>query len=387
MKLLYCIPALYNAGGMERVISEKANYLIQLPGYEITIVTTDQKGKAVCFPLDERIRLIHLDVDFDGHFAKNLPQKYLLHRRKLKSYKHKLTRLLKESAVDICISFCGKEIDFLANLDVKCSKIAEIHFAMNVRKQFMTSRHKGFVWGLLGDIRTRQLKKATKGLDKLIVLTREDQIQWEKSHSNIVRIPNPNPLKNNKPAALLNKCVISVGKLDAQKGFDMLVEAWAIVANKHPDWVLNIFGVGEWESILHNRIEELNMEGKIHLRGKTLDVVSQYLDSSIYVMSSRYEGLPMVLIEAISCGLPIVSFDCEHGPAEIINNGTDGFLVFPNDIHGLADKICVLIENDELRKEMGFRAFEKSKSFSIDCLMQQWISLFRELHNNIYNQK
>lgn len=379
MKILYCIPSLSNPGGMERVITEKVNYLIQLPGYEITIVTTDQNGRSINFPLDERIQLVHFDIDFDGHFSENLLKKYFLHQKKIKIYKQKLSSILKELQVDICISFCGKEIEFLANLDVKCKKIAEIHFAMNVRKQFITSRHKGYLWSLLGEIRTQQLKKVTKGLDKLIVLTKADQKQWEFTHKNVIQIPNPNPLENKVFSTLLNKRIISVGKLDAQKGFDMLIEAWPLVAAKHPDWILDIYGEGEWELMLQNRINELNINDQIKLRGKTSDVVACYLGSSIYVMSSRYEGLPMVLIEAMSCGLPIVSFDCEYGPREVITDGKNGFLVVPNNCIELAEKICILIENEKLRLQMGRESLENVEKYSKEPIMQKWTILFDEL--------
>lgn len=379
MKLLYCIPSLYNAGGMERVISEKVNYLVNVPNYEIAVVTTDQKGKEVQFPLDHRIRLVHLNIDFDGHYSESLFRKYVLHKRKLKIYKKSLVQLIEELEVDICISLCGKEIDFLVDLNVRCKKMAEIHFAMNNRKQFLTSHHKGFIWGFLGEIRTLQLKKATKGLDRLVVLTEADQKQWEQSHQNIVQIPNPNPLVNKDFSSLLNKRVISVGKLDAQKGYDMLVEAWGLVAVKHPDWVLDIFGVGEWDHKLGNRIKELDLVGKINLCGRTSDVVSHYLDSSIYVMSSRYEGMPMVLIEAMSCGLPIVSFDCEYGPGEMIIEGESGFLVALNNLQQLAEKICVLIENESLRIKMGAKALECAKRYSKESIMEKWIELFDQI--------
>lgn len=379
MKLLYCIPSLSNAGGMERVLTEKVNYLVNLNNYEITIVTTDQKEKEVWFTLDNRIRLVHLNIDFESHYSESLFFKYILHRRKLKIYKSRLAHLIKELKVNICISLCGKEIDFLVDLDVKCKKIAEIHFSMNNRKQFIISHYKGIFWRFLGDLRTLQLRKATSGLDKLVVLTKADQVQWEQTHNNIAQIPNPNPFLNNDISNLLNKRVISVGKFDAQKGYDMLVEVWSLVAVKHPDWVLNIFGEGEWEQLLRDRIKDLNLLGKINLCGKTIDVVTNYLDSSIYVLSSRYEGMPMVLIEAMSCGLPIVSFSCEYGPGEMIIEGENGFLVPLNNLPKLAEKICVLIENESLRIKMGAKAFECAKLYSKEPIMNKWIDLFNQV--------
>ena len=376
MKLLYCIPALYNAGGMERVITEKVNYLINLPNYEIIIVTTDQAGLPIRFQLDSRIQILHLNIDFNGHFAANLIIKYMLHKRKLKIYKTRLLALLEEYKVDICISLCGKEIEFLDKLPVNCKKIAEIHFALNYRKHFLTSRKSGIIWEWLGDVRTYQLKKSIEKLDKLVVLTKEDRLKWGKTDSNIIDIPNPNPLQNGKRALLNAKRVISIGKLDAQKGYDMLIDTWALVTKINSDWTLDIFGVGEWKVMLKQRIKELNLQGKINLRGSTTNVLNNYLESSIYVMSSRYEGLPMVLIEAMSCGLPIISFDCECGPREVINDGVDGFLVEQGSIDKLAEKICLLIQDNELRKKMGRQAFKASKRFSKDPIMQQWVELF-----------
>ena len=379
MKILYCIPALYNPGGMERVLTEKVNYLVSLADYEIFIVTTDQQAKDLRFPLDSRIKLFHLDIDFNSHYNYPLVKKYIAHRKKMKQYKASLIKLLNDFQIDVCISLCGKEIDFLSSLPVKSKKIAEIHFAMNFRKQFLVSRKSGFIWALLGDLRTLSLKKSVKGLDKLVVLTKNDRQQWEKTHSNIIQIPNVNPLESLEVSDLLQKKVISVGKLDPQKGYDLLIESWKIVSNKHPDWVLEIYGQGEWEEKLKSRSKELQLESSFFLCGLTDDVQTKYLNSSIYVMSSRYEGFGMVLVESMSCGLPVVSFDCEYGPSEIITNEVDGFLVEPNNIQSLADKICVLIENDTLRKEMGNNALSSVKRFDKENVMSRWVSLFESM--------
>jgi glycosyltransferase involved in cell wall biosynthesis len=379
MNVLYCVPALFNPGGMERILTEKANYLALIPGYEVTLVTTDQMGRPTYFELNSKIKIVHLDLDFDSHFTDRLLKKYISHKLKIRRYRKALLHIINERKIDICVSLCGKEIDFLATLPVNCKKIAEIHFSMNFRKQFLEARKKGLVWKLLGQIRTIQLKRSVKLLDKLIVLTEKDMLQWKKTHSNIVNIPNFSFFDNPKLSNSDTKTVITVGKLDAQKGYDMLVEAWAIVAKKHPDWTLNIFGTGEWNEKIGNRISDLNMLDQIKLRGVTNDVLSEYSKSAFYVMSSRYEGLPMVLIEAMTCGLPVVSFDCEYGPSEIITNNLDGFLVENGNIVQLAEKICILIEDDALRKKMGELALQKVKNFSKESIMAQWTELFKSL--------
>lgn len=379
MKLLYCIPSLYTPGGMERVLTEKVNYLSNLPDYEITIVTTDHIGKPLYFSLNDNVKLIHLELDFDGHYYSGILNRIHLHRKKSSIYKKKLEQIINDSKIDICISLCGKEIDFLYKLPVRCKKVAELHFGMNYRKQFLTSNHNGFLWSLLGDIRTYQLKKVVKSLDKLVVLTKNDLDKWKITHRNVTQISNVNPLNNPEKSKLIAKKVVSLGRLDAQKGYDMLIDVWRLIAANYPDWTLEIYGQGEWYQMLQDKIINYNLQDKVILKGVVSNVEKVYGNGSIYVMSSRYEGFGMVLIEAMSCGLPAVSFDCEHGPREIITDGSDGFLVEPNNIDQLAEKICFLIENEYLRMEMGSNAIESVKRFSKEPIMLKWIETFNQI--------
>lgn len=381
MKLLYCIPSLYNPGGMERILCEKVNFLATIPNFEVAIVTTDQSGLPVFYKLDDRIKLYHFNIDFNAHYSEKIIKKYFSHRSKIKLYKSKLSNLLNTTNVDICISLCGKEIDFLYKLPVQCKKIAEIHFAMNFRKQFLSSRKKGILWELLGNIRTKQLIKHVNRLDKLVVLTKNDENQWKKYISNVIQIPNFCPFTERRMSILDKKQAISVGKLDAQKGYDMLIEAWVIVNKNFPEWVLNIYGQGEWYDMLNLRINELKLNHTIKLNKPTTDIQSKYTESSLYIMSSRYEGLPMVLIEAMSCGLPVVSFDCEYGPSEIIKNDIDGYLIEPNNITELANKISLLIQNEDKRSKMGKEAFKNIARFDKKQIMSEWILLFNSLIN------
>jgi glycosyltransferase involved in cell wall biosynthesis len=379
MKLLYFTPSLYNPGGMERVLTEKVNYLVDKLGYDITIVTTEQLGRPCFFLLSDKVKLINLDIDFIKHYNLNYLIKTIAHYKKLRLYKKNVQDILKNINPDICISLCGKEIDFLSRLKNGIPKIAEIHFAMNIRKQFLMARKSGVFWEIVGNIRTAQLKKSIKKLDRLVVLTSQDKKQWPKSFNNITHIPNPNPLKGDQISAVQNKRVITVGKLDAQKGYDLLIEVWSIVAEKHPDWILDIYGQGEYHDLLYNKIKYLNLIDKVNLKGISKNIEIEYLDSSIYVMSSRYEGFGMVLLEAMSCGLPVVSFDCQYGPGELIVDGENGFLIPPNDVKELAGKLCFLIENLEIREKMSIKAKEYSKKYEISKIMKQWDTLFKSI--------
>jgi glycosyltransferase involved in cell wall biosynthesis len=264
---------------MERVLTEKVNYLSNISDFDITVVTTDQMARSLRFPLNENVQVIHLNIDFNGHYSAGIFKKIILHRKKIAIYKEKLKHIIIESNIDICISLCGKEIDFLYKLPVRCKKIAELHFAMNYRKQFLTSNHRGFLWSILGEIRTYQLKKAVKSLDKLVVLTKHDLEQWQLSHPNTIQIPNFNHLINPDKSKLKSKNVVSLGKLDAQKGYDMLIDAWRLIAAKHPDWTLEIYGHGEWYQLLQDKIIHYNLKEKVVLKGIVSNVEKVYYDS------------------------------------------------------------------------------------------------------------
>lgn len=381
MRIIYCIPSLFNPGGMERVLAEKVNYLASCSDYQIYIVTTEQMGHGIRYELDSRIKLYHLDLDFNSHYSEPLFKKLFSHKNKIRRYEKLLIELINRLEIDICVSLCGKEIEFFQDMPVTAIKIAELHFGMNFRKQFIEARNRGLLWSLLGEIRTLQFKRTVKRLDKLVVLTENDKQQWAKTHDNVIRIPNPTPFRTEVVSNLSSKIVLSVGKLDPQKGYDMLIDAWVNVNKTYPDWKLHIFGQGELKTLLEEKIENNKLKEVVKLCGVSSQIQKEYIQSSIYVMSSRYEGLPMVLLEAMTYGLPIVSFNCEFGPSELIVEEMNGFLVEPLNVDELADKICLLICDDEMRKRLGKNASNYVKAFDKEIIMKQWIELFVNLLN------
>lgn len=377
-KIVYCIPALYNSGGMERVSTEKANYLVDTENYDITIITTDQKDRSIYFPLDPRIKVVDFGLNFEEHYNYNLIRKFFVHKRKLALYKCKLETFLLENRIDICISLCGKEIDFLTSLKDGSRKIAELHFSKNHRTQFLKAHKKGLLWNWIGKFRTWQLERATIGLSKLIVLTQQDLNDWLKTNTNVVSIPNPSSISLQEISNVESHRVITVGRLDAQKGYDYLIDTWNIVAKEFPEWKLDIYGDGNLKDALTKQILDYGLDGKICLKGTTKDIEEEYLRSSIFVMSSRYEGLPMVLIEAMTCGLPIVTFDCECGPREVVQNGRNGYLVPTFNVELLAEKLILLMKDVSQRKKMGIESKKMSRKYGINEIMQQWINLFNQ---------
>ncbi len=368
-KIVYCIPALANSGGMERVLSLKANYLVN-QGYDVSIITSDQMERKVFFPLDRRIKCYDLGINHEksnGSFVKKLlgyPIRHIKHKREL-------TKLLKKLKVDIVISMFGDEASFLPSIQDGSRKILEYHFSKLKRLQYGRTG----IWRKVDEWRTKQDEKIVKRFDNFIVLTKEDKELWG-NLENIHVIPNPLTFDSTEIASLKHKRVIAAGRLDFQKNFKALIDIWAQVSPNFPDWHLDIYGNGKDKDSLQKQINRLALTKTTSLQAPTQAIQQEYLRSSIYVMTSRYEGLPMVLLEAQTVGLPVVTYACKCGPRDIITNGENGFLVEPYDQDLFAQKLSQLMEDESLRQQMGAKAKEKSKDYQLDKIMLKWIELF-----------
>ena len=197
MRIVYCIPHLYNSGGMERVLTQKVNWLAAHTDYEITIVTTELTPVGqndVCFSLDERVRVEALGIDFNADYHKPLLSKYIGHARRMRVYKRALTEYIRSHAIDLCISLGGKEVAFISTLP--CRTIVEFHFAKDHRQQLLDANHTGWFWHVLGRIRTWQLVRDVRSVGQIVVLTEKDKQDWQQAGCTNVRcIPNPCSLK------------------------------------------------------------------------------------------------------------------------------------------------------------------------------------------------
>lgn len=378
MKIVYCIYGTFNSGGMERVLSMKANYLAENLGYDIYIITTGQKNRKPFFPLSPKIKTHDLAINYAEENDNSVFRKILPFISKLIFHKKKLTEFLLKTQPDITISMFGNEMFFINNINDGSKKIIESHFNKFHRLQL---GRKG-IFKLADLIRDKFNTRLCKKFDKLILLTNEDKGYW-KAFKNLEVISNPCMLKSANRANLLSKQVIAIGRYTYQKGFDLLIDSWSIIHKKHPEWILKIVGSGILYEELNEKINKLNLQSVIRLeKTQTDDILKEYLSSSIYALSSRYEGFPMVLLEASACGLPIVAFRCKCGPSDIIKNGFNGFLVEEGDIEDFANSINKLIDNEELRSNMGWNSYQTSLLYDIDSIMKNWILLFNNLLNN-----
>ena len=373
MKIVYCISGTYNSGGMERVLANKANYLTSR-GFDVTIITTDQRGQNSYFPLDPRIKCMDLSINYEENNGKSIVNKILCYPWKQLRHRRKLTAELKEIQPDVAVSMFCNDAEFLYKIKDGSKKVLEIHFCRFKRLQYS---RKG-LWGVVDKFRSWYDAKIVSRYDRFVTLTHEDKKYWGNLDNSVV-IPNAQTFVCDAPARLDSKIVLAVGRYTYQKGFDMLLEAWAKVCKQVDDWCLRIVGDGElWED--HQRqVNELEIVDRVQMSHSTKNIIDEYQAASMLVMSSRYEGFGMVLLEAQSAGLPTISFDCKCGPSEIISNGRNGYLVPGNDIENLSRRIIELIENPELRIQMGRCSYEDSKRFSEETVMCMWEKLFNDV--------
>ena len=377
-KIAYCIPGLYYPSGMERVLTLKANYLAaQTDKYEIYIILTEGHDKPPYYPLLPQIHVVQLDINFDDLYTVSAIKKISGYFQKQKLFKRRLRDCLEQIKPDITISLLRREINFINQIKDGSIKLGEIHFSRANYRDFRNNRLPAFIQRVVAKYWMGQLIRELKKLSRFIVLSEEDKEMWTEL-DNVSVIYNPLPFYLEETASCSSKKVIAVGRLVPQKGFDMLIDSWKIVAEKHPDWTLSIYGDGMREE-LQAKIDAYQLQGKCVLEHSVSQITEKYLESSIFVLSSRYEGFGMVIIEAMACGLPAVAFTCPCGPKDIIQDGVDGLWVENGNIQDMANKIGYLIEHEEERKRMGQAARNNVKRFSLENTGRQWEELFDNL--------
>lgn len=380
MRIAYIYTALTSVGGADRVITNKMNYFADKLGYEVYVITDSQVGKPPVFPLSEKVKHIDLDVDFDQQYHHTIAVRFLYYNLLMKRYRKRLSELLCSLKLDIVITTCGREMDFLMDIPDGSLKLGESHIAKAFCRNFHLMEQRGFPYKQVARYWRRKQEESIKKLDCFVVLTNHDAESWKNVREAKV-IPNPYSFAPEQPSDCKSKKIISVGRLNEQKGYERLIEAWSRIASRHPEWEVNLYGHGEQKEEFEALIKKLKIEDSFHILPPTNRIIEKYCESSFYVMSSRFEGLPMVLLEAMSCGLPCVSFDCPHGPSDLIQSGTNGILVENGNIQQLASAMEKMIDNEESRIRMGQNAFRFIQKYAPDNVMQMWVQLFNALQS------
>ena len=354
MKVFFVIKSLNMAAGTERATITIANEL-SLREYEVGLVCFEKPGEPF-FKVQPKIKLHYLYPSKDKRFSIT---RDISRRRELKS-------LYKNEKPDIIIIVgSGRSmLNIPAARGIK--NITWEHFNVNIN------------WHLFHPL---SKKLAAMYSDYVVTLTQQDAVNFQHKFSakNVICIPNLISIDNSITSPLTEKRVLSIGRYVHQKGFDYLIDAWRLVESRKAGWKLRIIGTGELMPEIKNKISKFQLEDSIELIDSTENVVEHYMQSSIYVMSSRYEGLPLVLIEAMSMGLPIVSFDCETGPRDIIIQDVTGQLVPTFDVQKLALELDNLINDEKKRKSYSENALKHVKKFETKVIIDKWEKLFKEI--------
>ena len=376
-KIVYCTPSLYMAGGVERVLTLKANYFSEKYGYDITIITTDGKLKPYFYALSQKVKVINLDVNFEDMWHHSFLKRLFLYIPKEREYKKKLSEALYRLKPDITISLMRREINFITDIHDGSKKIGEIHINRAHYRNFTPNRTNPFK-ALFSRYWMHGLVNKVKKLDRFVVLTEYDRQAWQEI-PRVDVIPNPLPFYPKEMPVTRKKRVIAVGRYFDEKGYDMLLRAWAVVEKTNPDWELAIYGDGN-KSYYERIVSSLDLDRKRCILNDCIsDVQQEYLNSFLFVCTSRFEGFGMGIIEAMACGLPVVAFDCLWGPRSIIADGEDGLLVENGNVEKMAETLALLMQDPNRIAEMGRRARNNVQRFYIDGIAEKWKRLFDSL--------
>lgn len=372
MKLLYIVNRIDGPGGLERVLSIKASMLADRYKYDVHVVTLNQDEKTLFY--DFSPKLTYHNITVTGN-----PLTYIYR------YIFKLRRLVKKIHPDV-IAVCDDGLKGLLVpivLGKPCPMIYERHVSKNAEikqgKQSVLDK-------IITLLKYKIMDFGGKFYDHFIVLTKGNLNEWNLKNLKVI----PNPLsfypEEHDISTLSNKKVLAVGKQSYQKGYDRLLQSWKLVAQKFPDWTLNIYGTISEKEGLTDLANKLEIKSSVNFYPPEKNIAEKYKEASIYVMSSRYEGFGMVLTEAMAYGVPCVSFDCHYGPSDIISDQENGLLIENHDIEGLANGINSLIENKENRILMGKRARKDVQRYLPEKIVSDWNDLFKNMMTKNYQR-
>ncbi|GLW06394.1 hypothetical protein Misp01_15240 [Microtetraspora sp. NBRC 13810] len=378
MRLRYLLLHAYGMGGTIRTVINQANAMAEA-GHDVEVVSVVRRRDRPQFALDPRVALSALVDQRDGVRPPSLGARVV---RKLRGRAvpagefavDYFTPQVERAVISYLASLSGGVvITTRPGLNLLSAKYTRRGVVKVAQEHMNLATHRK-------DVREALLRHYG-AFDAVVVLTETDRKEYEQvlPGVRVERIPNAVHTVDQRRSEQNNKVVIAAGRLVAQKGFDMLMPAFAEVVRRHPDWQLRVYGTGPKKDRLRKQIEKLRLYNNVFLMGRTEHFDEELAKASLFVLSSRFEGLPMVMIEAMSHALPIVSFDCPTGPADVLTSGVEGVLVPPGDSEALGRALADLIGDREGRLRMGAAAVRTVQAYSPASVMPQWESLYGEL--------
>lgn len=372
MRILYVDSAVSIYGGLERVLVDKLNWLVNQGNCDICLLTANQGTRPIVYPLHENV--VHHDLDIQFHHVyrysgwKRLREEIRLH----KLFRQRLAKEIRDFSPQVVVCTRLQLLNDVVSVKGSAPVVLESH---NI---CLAPRYEDYGW-----FNSLKYWRAVRKVQTVVALTQGDALEWRKHTPHVSVIPDVVHLNDTgRVSDVSSKSVIFVGRYSSQKGIDTLLSVWQIVFQRHPDWQLHIFGgYGDQSDILIPQIK--SMGDSIVLHEPTSAIFDEYLKSSVLLMTSYYEPFGLVLPEAMSCGLPVVAFDCPYGPASIITDGQDGFLINERNVEDFANKVCLLIEDRDLCNIMGKSGVESSKKYTFSRIMPLWLQFFGKLTHQV----
>lgn len=386
-KLAFLCNNMKSTNGVERVLSQRLSLLAESGEYEVHLITYNQYGEPFSFPISDKVHYIDLATRYLERCTYHGLYQYVDRYISKIIFRKSIVKCLNNIKPDVitCVDIHLADLVTILTMNIPAVKVVECHCGLSA------------YFGGLGKIQSGYQKNKSRKqkekiveivgrFDRIVVMTETERKDWNLG-DKVICIPNMVAVSPTRPNNF-NKVyhrVISVGRYAYQKGYDMLVNAWKNVQDLHPDWSLHIYGSHDGDMGDYDQLEKIIADSElnsVYLHQTTNDVFAQYCESDFYVMSSRYESFGLVLIEAMSCGLPVVSFDCNYGPRSIVKDSETGILALQSDINELSKAICFMIENIEKRQQMSSNAYMESKKYHPDNIMPLWHAFYKSLEKD-----
>ncbi|MDQ6469163.1 glycosyltransferase family 4 protein [Flavobacterium sp. LHD-80] len=361
MKLLYIVPKIKNAGGVARVLSVKANYFVEKFGYKVHILSQNEENDSFFYDFNS-------DIVFHNMILNGNAFQFL------KSYKKQLNQKIAGINPDVILVADNglKAFIFPFIINTKIPIVFESHGSKFIEEKELNFH---FTTKFISKIKYHFKDFGIKKYTKVVALSKANLKEW--NIKNGIVISNPSWVQTDVYADLRHKKVIAIARNSYEKGLDKLLHIWKEVTKKHPGWMLNIY-TDDFDC-LNNNVVDLGIASTVSVFGFVKNIEDKYLESSIYAMTSRSEGFPMVLLEAMSFGLPCIAFDCPTGPRSLIKNEENGFLIPNHDFEKYIAKLSILIECEDIRIKLGKNAKQVSDNYSVEKIMEKWKEFFEEL--------
>ena len=371
MRIVYINDALAIWGGLERILVEKVNELSERYDYEMYLLTANQGDHPIPFPLSPKVIHIDLKIQFHKQYQYRGIRRLLKKRELNRLFVHRLKKQINEIRPDVIVCVRPDFASVVSKVKGNIPFVFESHTSRYAQRFIQAD------WYTQAKVEIKNL--AVRSAQQVVALTDGDAEDWRSINSRVQVIPNMVHLNpTGRYCNYDSKSVLFVGRFHIQKDIASLLKIWQLVHHRYPEWQLEIYGgFGEEQERLLPIIKDMNANIKVH--EPTQQIFDRYLENSIFLLTSRYEPFGLVLPEAMSCGLPVVAFDCPYGPADIITDGKDGFLIKDRNIEEFVEKVCLLIENPELRRTMGLAGILSSQRYEASRIMPKWKDLFEQL--------